>query len=216
VRLLLKFGLVVALAAPAFAAENALLRNGFAIRHESRTEHNGVTRLFTSDTDFIEVASAEITGYEPAPEIPKPVSAPMQPQDLDAIIKQLSLKHGLDPDLIRAVIRAESAFNHRAVSPKGARGLMQLMPSTAANLGVEDSFDPAANVNAGARYLRELLAQHNNDLVKALAAYNAGPGAVQRHRGIPPYRETINYIRRIINDYNRAKLAQQKVRAAAD
>jgi soluble lytic murein transglycosylase-like protein len=114
------------------------------------------------------------------------------------------------------VIRAESAFNHRAVSPKGARGLMQLMPSTAANLGVEDSFDPAANVNAGARYLRELLAQHHNDLVKALAAYNAGPGAVQRHRGIPPYRETINYIRRIINDYNRAKLAQQKVRAAAD
>jgi soluble lytic murein transglycosylase-like protein len=138
------------------------------------------------------------------------------PLDLNAIIRQLSLKHGLDPDLIRAVIRAESAFNQRAVSPKGARGLMQLMPATAAELGVADSFDPAANVEAGARYLRELLARHNNDLAKALAAYNAGPGAVERHRGIPPYRETIAYIRRIITDFNRAKLAQKKLRASAD
>lgn len=215
-RLLLKFGLILAFTVPVWAAENAVLRNGFSIRHESRSEENGVTRLFTNQTDYIEVASAEITGFEPAPDPPQPAPEPLPAKDLDAIIHQLSLKHGLDPDLIRAVIRAESAFNHRAVSPKGARGLMQLMPATAAELGVEDSFDAEANVNAGAKYLRELLRRFNNDLAKALAAYNAGPGAVQRHRGIPPYRETVNYIRRIITDYNRAKLAQQKARASAD
>jgi soluble lytic murein transglycosylase-like protein len=215
-RLLLQFGLIFALAAPAVAAENAVLRNGFSIRHEGRAEVNGVTRLFTSETDYVEVATADITGYEPAPEPPQAAPAPAKAEDLDAIIQQLSRKYGLDAELIRAVIRAESAFNHRAVSPKGARGLMQLMPATATELGVQDSFDPAANVEGGTRYLRELLARHGNDLAKALAAYNAGPGAVQRHRGIPPYRETIRYIRRIITDYNRAKLAQRKLRASAD
>lgn len=215
-RLLLKFGCLVLLAVPSFAAENALLRNGFSIRHESRTEENGVTRLFTSATDFVEVATVEIEGYEPAPELPKPATSPAQTLELGELIQRLSRKHGLDPDLIRAVIRAESAFNPRAVSPKGARGLMQLMPQTAFELGVEDTFDPAANIEAGVRYLRDLLKQHNNDLSKALAAYNAGPAAVQRYRGIPPYRETVHYIRRIINDFNRAKLAQKKLRASAD
>ena len=108
------------------------------------------------------------------------------------------------------MIHAESANNPRAVSRKGARGLMQLMPATASSLGVKNSFDPADNVDGGVRYLRELLLQYNGDAAKALAAYNAGPQRVQQYKGVPPYRETHAYVARVINDYNRKKLAQKK------
>ena len=116
----------------------------------------------------------------------------------------------MDADFIASVIRAESGNNPRAVSPKGAQGLMQLMPGTASKLGVKDSFDPAENVDGGVRYLRELLLLYNNDMIKALAAYNAGPQRVQQYKGVPPYRETHAYVARVINDYNRKKLAQRK------
>jgi soluble lytic murein transglycosylase-like protein len=119
-------------------------------------------------------------------------------------------KHLLDADLIDSVIRAESGFNARAVSPKGARGLMQLMPDTAAKLGVQDSFDPRSNVEGGTRYLRELLRLYDNDLAKALAAYNAGPHRVEQYHGVPPYRETRAYVSNVISDYNRKKLAARK------
>src|SRR5207248_2287615 len=111
-------------------------------------------------------------------------------------------------------VRAESAFETRAVSPKGARGLMQLMPETAAKLGVRDSLDPASNVDAGTRYLRALLEQYHGDVARALAAYNAGPQRVAQYGGVPPYRETQAYVRRIIQDYNRQKLAQRRSSAA--
>ena len=134
-----------------------------------------------------------------------------------SIVRNASTSSQIDADFIASVIRAESANNPRAVSRKGAQGLMQLMPQTATSLGVKDSFDPAANVDGGVRYLRELLVQYNGDAAKALAAYNAGPRRVQQYHGVPPYRETHVYVARVINDYNRTKIAQakQQTRTAA-
>ena len=102
------------------------------------------------------------------------------------------------PRLVLAVVSVESSFEPRAVSPKGAQGLMQLMPATAASLGVADAFDPETNLEGGSRYLAELIALYGGDLTKALAAYNAGPGAVTRHGGVPPYRETREYVRKVM------------------
>jgi soluble lytic murein transglycosylase-like protein len=117
-------------------------------------------------------------------------------------------RHQIDPDFINSVIRAESGFNNRAVSRKGAQGLMQLMPQTASQLGVANSFDPNANVEGGTKYLRELLEKYNYDVPKALAAYNAGSRRVDQYHGVPPYFETQTYVAKIIRDYNRKKLAQ--------
>jgi hypothetical protein len=122
-------------------------------------------------------------------------------------------RHQIDPDFINSVIRAESGFNNRAVSKKGAQGLMQLMPQTASQLGVANSFDPNANVEGGTKYLRELLEKYNFDVPKALAAYNAGPKRVDQYRGVPPYYETQAYVARIIRDFNRRKLAENPVLA---
>jgi hypothetical protein len=116
-----------------------------------------------------------------------------------SLIFQASRRHGLNPALVAAVVRAESAFDPRAVSHKGARGLMQLMPATAQRFGVRRSelFEPARNLEAGTRYLKWLVERYGEDLPRILAAYNAGEGAVERYGGVPPYRETRNYIRRI-------------------
>lgn len=114
------------------------------------------------------------------------------------IIAEAAREHGLDPHLLTEVIRAESGFNPRAVSPAGAKGLMQLMDATARSLGVQDPFDPVQNVRAGARYLARLLERYSGDVRRALAAYNAGPGAVDRHNGVPPYRETQQYVGKIL------------------
>jgi len=127
---------------------------------------------------------------------------------LGKLVNGAGERHQIDPDFINSVIRAESGFNSRAVSKKGAQGLMQLMPGTASQLGVTNSFDPNANVEAGTKYLRELLEKYNFDVAKALAAYNAGPHRVEQYRGVPPYYETRAYIARIIRDFNRQKLAE--------
>jgi soluble lytic murein transglycosylase-like protein len=159
----------------------------------------------------------------PALNTPPPVAArtraaPKQmlsTQQLSDVINSSSDLHHLDPDLVNSVIHAESGFNQRARSPKGAQGLMQLMPGTASALGVDNAYDAQANVEGGTKYLRELLERYNFDLVKALAAYNAGPQRVEKYHGVPPYYETQAYIARIIKDFNRKKLAQQKAAAAA-
>ncbi|MGH9934849.1 MAG: lytic transglycosylase domain-containing protein [Blastocatellia bacterium] len=129
---------------------------------------------------------------------------------LDQLIASSGDKYGIDPTLIYLVMREESRFNHRAVSRVGARGLMQLMPATAARLGVRNIHDPIENVDAGARYLRTLLEMFNGDVNLALAAYNAGEGAVLKYgRRIPPYRETMNYVWRINTAYRRAMAADR-------
>ncbi len=212
--------LAVALALPAWAADPpaqakapvapaylAVLRNGFSIRHQrSETRDGGVTRLYTSADDFVEVPTSEIASIEKE-ELP-PALQPDLPLDIPRLVDLASDRHQVDADFILSVIRAESGFNPRAQSPKGAQGLMQLMPETALELGVRNPFEPGANIDGGTKYLRDLLLQYHGDVAKALAAYNAGPLRVSQYGGVPPYRETRAYIRRVINDYNRAKRSQ--------
>lgn len=233
-RLILVAALVMA-ALPCFAGEVAVLRNGFSIRHERREIVGDVTRLYVNPegSSFVDVPTAEIEHFEAAPDEPpsnprlsastkKPVPIPApflrasQPGPalhLDDVVNSASGRYRLDPDLVNSVIKAESGFNVRAVSPKGAQGLMQLMPGTASTLGVSNAFDPAANVEGGTKYLRELLERYNFDLVKALAAYNAGPQRVEQFGGVPPYYETRVYVAKVVRDFNKKKAAQGKTSA---
>jgi soluble lytic murein transglycosylase-like protein len=213
-KLAYKFGIVTALLAlgsfSAAATEMAVLRNGFAIRHERREVRDNMTRLYLAETpdNYVDVRTAEIVGFE---EADSPVPHALAPaSNLDAVVSTASSRNNIDPDLINSVIRAESGFNPNAISPKGAQGLMQLMPQTAAHLGIQNAMDPIANVEGGTRYLRELLAHYDNDLIKALAAYNAGPERVEQYHGVPPYPETLAYVARIIRDFTRTKFAQQR------
>jgi soluble lytic murein transglycosylase-like protein len=148
------------------------------------------------------------------------LTAPASPAqaaiDLDQVVREASNKNRLDPDFVSSVIMAESNFKTHAVSKKGALGLMQLMPSTAAQLGVADPFDPRANVEAGAAHLSALLDLYHDDPVKALAAYNAGAHRVKQYNGVPPYRETRAYINKIVRDFNAKKRAQMKAAGATN
>lgn len=190
------------------SAEIANLRNGFSIRHERREQKDSVTRLYLSGApgSYVDVPTAEIADFEKDDTPPPPVLRPVPAPSLDDVVRAAGSRNNIDPDLINSVIRAESGFNAKAISPKGARGLMQLMPETAARLGVQNAFDPADNVEGGTRYLKELLGHYNNDVVKALAAYNAGPERVEQYKGVPPYPETIAYISRIVKDFNQRRL----------
>src|SRR5207248_7775927 len=214
-----QLGIVAALiflASPsASAAEMAILRNGFAIRHERRETLDTVTRLYLlkAPDNYIDVPSAEIVRFERFEEVDSPLlpalrSAPAS--DLDAVVSAASKRNNLDPDLVNSVILAESGFDPNAVSPKGAQGLMQLMPQTAARMGVRNAMDPAANVEGGTRYLGELLVRYHHDLSKALAAYNAGPERVEQYHGVPPYPETLAYVARVVRDFNRKKDIQRR------
>src|SRR5438094_9099028 len=214
-----QLGIVAALiflASPsASAAEMAILRNGFAIRHERRETLDTVTRLYLlkAPDNYIDVPSAEIVRFERFEEVDSPLlpalrSAPAS--DLDAVVSAASKRNNLDPDLVNSVILAESGFDPHAVSPKGAQGLMQLMPQTAARMGVQNAMDPAANVEGGTRYLGELLVRYHHDLSKALAAYNAGPDRVEQYHGVPPYPETLAYVARVVRDFNRKKDIQRR------
>jgi hypothetical protein len=211
----LQFGLLIVLTATQlWAADMANLRNGFSIRHEHREALGETTRLYLgsgTDGGYVDVSTAEIAGFETEPPDESSAVAPASGgQDLNQIIGDASVRSQIDADFIASVIRAESGNNPSAVSRKGARGLMQLMPATASNLGVTNSLDAAENVDGGVRYLRELLLRYNGDAAKALAAYNAGPQRVQQYGGVPPYRETHAYVARVIADYNRKKLAEMR------
>jgi hypothetical protein len=128
---------------------------------------------------------------------------PVVSVELDGIIDRIARLERLDPQLVRALIEVESSFDCQAVSPKGAQGLMQLMPETARALGVRDAFDPVDNVRGGARYLRRLIDRFDGSWELGLASYNAGPEAVVRYGGVPPYRETEDYVRRVMRAYGR-------------
>lgn len=126
-------------------------------------------------------------------------------ENIENLIEKYAAKNNLDPDFIKAVVKQESGFNPDAKSKCGAMGLMQLMPQTAKGLGVVDAFDPEQNIEGGVKYLKSMLNRFNNDPKLALAAYNAGPGAVQKYGDIPPYRETQNYVKNIMSSYEALK-----------
>jgi len=144
-----------------------------------------------------EILASDVVAIEPEEIFVAAPRLPLMQAPYGQLIQAAARKYGVDADLVFSVIAAESNFKPRAISRRGARGLMQLLPATARSLGVIDIFDPAQNIDAGTRYLRDLLARYEGDLALTLAAYNAGPAAVQRYGRIPPYDETIVYVRAI-------------------
>lgn len=155
---------------------------------------------------FAEIPVADVLAIEPE-EVFEPLPEPLGPTTpFHDIIRAAAERYGVDADLIHCVIAIESNFNPKAISPKNARGLMQLMPQTAAQFGVRDIFDPRENIEAGTRYLKDMLARYNNDVTLALAAYNAGPERVELcGRHVPPYSETVKYVQRISRSYAKFK-----------
>jgi soluble lytic murein transglycosylase-like protein len=213
---------ILALAAvPAMAGEYAVLASGLRL-HADRHERSGkVVRLFDKD-GITELPASAIVAFEqedyvaPPPPAPAPVpvqaeeaaAKPPEPkiEDPKALIRAAAQRTGLPAafeTLVQSVAKVESAYDPHAVSPKGAIGVMQLMPDTARRLGA-DPHDLEQNIDAGARLLRELLAKYNGDVVKALAAYNAGEAAVDRFQGVPPYAETQQYVNKVVRDYIRS------------
>ncbi|HVJ08137.1 MAG TPA: lytic transglycosylase domain-containing protein [Acidisarcina sp.] len=206
------------------SALHVTLSNGFDLICDHRESVGNRVRLYLQpgSQSFVEVAGEEIVSVEPAPAVkfaeqqtsataaaerrlPDPT-----PEQLHEMMSQAGAQHNLDVDLLASVVRAESGGNIRAVSRTGARGLMQLMPGTAAQLGVADSFRPEQNINGGTTYLDALLTRYHDDIPLALAAYNAGPAAVDRYHGIPPYHETRAYVARVIHEFNRRKTLAER------
>jgi soluble lytic murein transglycosylase-like protein len=184
-------------------ADIALLTNGTTFKIRTYRFDDQSVVLFLKDGGDVTVPISLIHGFVPD-EIVEEVrraNPTADPNDLRALAAEAARRHGLDPELVMAVVSVESAFRKDAVSPKGAQGLMQLMPATARELGVTDAFDPAQNLDAGTRYLNALLAEFHGDVRLALAAYNAGPNAVKRHRGVPPYRETRQHVEKVLERY---------------
>ena len=236
------FGLA---AMPVRAAEQITLRNGFEITCHHHAVTNNRVRLYTGTTNenYIEVAPADIASVErlpdpPPPDPPAPAPTPvaaaalsretaavpppavLSREDLNEMLTKAGGQHNVDRDLLASIVKAESNGNVRAVSRAGAQGLMQLMPATAADLGGSDSIKPEQNVQGGSTYLDELLTRYHDNLAMALAAYNAGPAAVDKYHGIPPYRETRLYVARVIHEFNcrvkaREAQAAKSVAAAA-
>ena len=187
-----------------------MLSNGARLPCERHETEAGKVRLYAKSGGFSELDAVLISRFEleeNAPGTTQPVPAPLAPSPLTAmagsdpkaLADAAADRYGLPRQLVRSVVKAESGFQAHAISRKGAIGLMQLMPGTAQDLGA-NPHDPAQNVDAGTRYLRDLLLKYNGGLFHALAAYNAGPGAVDRYKGVPPYRETVGYIERILRD----------------
>jgi len=213
-------------------AEHVTLKNGFDLVCDHREESAGRMKLYTDadGSNFVEVQTAEVASVEtitlpaPAKTAPNQATAPqaataaghedLTPAELRELLASAGARHNLDVNLLASVVRAESGGHTAAVSKKGARGLMQLMPATAAQLGVGDSLRADENVAGGAAYLDFLLTRYHDKLALALAAYNAGPAAVDRFHGVPPYRETRLYVARIIRDFN-ARVKSESSRANA-
>jgi soluble lytic murein transglycosylase-like protein len=212
------------------AAEHITLRNGFEFDCVRREAAGDRVRLYlipsvrggaatAEEANYIEVAASAVLRVEKIPDPPAPVVAPpiaapavvaaaeLTPDAMREMLARAGARHNIDVDLLASVVQAESGGNARAVSRAGAQGLMQLMPGTATELGVRDSFAPEENIGGGTAYLDALLTRYHDDIRLAVAAYNAGPAAVDRYHGIPPYAETRAYVARVIREFNRRKRA---------
>jgi len=208
-------GFVLLTASAAFGGEYAVLASGARMRVDRHEIDGARIRLYIG-TGYTEIAAKDVRAFEaeePAPEMVVQAAPPVAPTPVSTSVLALPTpaeladaaadKYHLPRDLVRSVMQVESGFQANAVSPKGAIGLMQLMPATAGDLGA-DPHDPAQNVDAAVRYLRDLLVKYDWGLWHALAAYNAGPAVVDKYNGVPPYRETINYVNRIDQAYKKA------------
>jgi soluble lytic murein transglycosylase-like protein len=198
------FTALLLLAAAGARAEIALLSSGLTLKLDGHRVEGDTLVLTLRGGGEMGVPSEAVRGFVPD-EVVEEVGTAAADGDLKALAVSAARRHGLDPDLVLAVVSVESSFRPRAVSPKGAQGLMQLMPKTASALGVEDPLDPAQNLDGGARHLGSLLTLYGGDVRKALAAYNAGEGAVARHGGVPPYRETRAYVKKVLELYEDAR-----------
>jgi hypothetical protein len=197
-------------AVPAFGGEYVIFSSGMKLRADRHEQEGGQIRLFHNG-GIIEVPANLISGFEEEEAVtPKRVVAaaaepPATPPSADTrtLLREAAQRSGLPPEFVESVARVESGLRENAVSPKGAIGVMQLMPGTARSLGA-DPHDTAQNIDAGTRLLRELLLKYDGDVVKALAAYNAGEGAVDRYQGVPPYNETRWYVKKVVDAYQKA------------
>lgn len=197
--------------APTTRAEYIVLRSGERI-HVTGYQVVGDKYRLQLQGGWVDVQTADVEKIEPeevfTPVVPVP---PVAPQAVAPPYRELvsaaASRYGVDAELISSVMEVESHFDAKAVSPKNARGLMQLLPQTAARLGVKDIFDPQQNIEAGTRYLKELLDLYKNNLTLALAAYNAGPDKVQKYGDVPPYRETVSYVNQVKRKYQKSKSA---------
>jgi hypothetical protein len=202
-RLMLCCALLLAVA-PAGRAEYIVLRSGQRLTVTGYQLLGDRYRLQMAGGTVI-VAAEDVAGIEPEELFTPPKPADSFKAPFRELIEAASAQYKVDADLITAVIAVESNFEPKAISRRNARGLMQLLPETAAGLGVRDIFDPRENIDAGTRYLSALLQHYNNDLVLALAAYNAGPEKVSKFGSVPPYAETISYVRRVKRVYENNK-----------
>lgn len=230
-------GLGAMLIIPARAAERITLSNGFDVVCDRHALIDGRMRVYLEhgSSDYFEVDPGAIQEIETVADEPRPaqplttqasvtrprVAAPetrtvadsrLSSAELHPMLSKAGAEHNVDEDLLASVVKAESDGHVRAVSRAGAQGLMQLMPGTAHDLGVADSFAPEQNVRGGTAYLDELLTRYHDNIPLALAAYNAGPEAVDRYHGIPPYRETRLYVARVVREFNRRLAARETQR----
>ena len=206
------------------AAEHVTLKNGFELDCVRREAVGDKVRLYfagkagaaAEDSNYQDFAADDIARVEIVPDPPEPVLAPKiegplslvtapTKEEMHEMLAHAGEAHHIDEDLLASVVRAESGGQVRAVSRTGAQGLMQLMPGTANAMGVQDAFQPAQNIAGGTAYLDTLLTRYHDNVALALAAYNAGPGAVDKYHGLPPYRETREYVARVIREFNRRK-----------
>ena len=211
--------MLIACAPYARAFEHVTLRNGFEFDCIRREVQGDRMRLFLASFggqptgNYLDVAADSVAKVETLPDPPPTAPSAIVPTaaaepsvaELREMLSHAGATHHIDTDLLASVVHAESGGHSHAVSRTGARGLMQLMPGTAAALGVQDAFVPSQNVEGGTSYLDALLTRYHDNIALALAAYNAGPGAVDRYHGVPPFRETRAYVVRVIREFNRRK-----------
>jgi hypothetical protein len=200
---------LLTLAAPALKAEYVVLRSGQRLTVTGYQLVGDKYRLQMTGGS-VEIGAEEVVGIEPEEVFTPAPAKPTVKAPYRELVAAAAARYNVDADLITSVIAVESNFDPKAKSRRDARGLMQLLPQTAARLGVKDIYDPEENIDAGTRYLRDLLQKYGNDLVLALAAYNAGPDRVQQYGRVPPFAETISYVRRVKHGYEKSKASTAK------